>query len=124
MIGVGRRGCWPYLLPAQPDQRLSCGPSGVLRSTSQIGCGRGGSGRSTGSGSTVRVAARRCQVSSRTKRRPPATPARMIEAATVMVESRVVAAPEDVTIDPDAALLERLRTGDEDAFMALVEKYS
>jgi RNA polymerase sigma-70 factor (ECF subfamily) len=48
----------------------------------------------------------------------------MIEAATVMVQSRVVAAPEDVTADPDAALLGRLRAGDEDAFMTLVDKYS
>jgi RNA polymerase sigma-70 factor, ECF subfamily len=34
-----------------------------------------------------------------------------------------VTAPEDVTVDVDAALLERLRAGDEDAFMALVDKY-
>jgi RNA polymerase sigma-70 factor (ECF subfamily) len=34
-----------------------------------------------------------------------------------------VAAPEDVTVDPDAVLLERLRAGDEDAFMTLVDKY-
>jgi RNA polymerase sigma-70 factor (ECF subfamily) len=34
-----------------------------------------------------------------------------------------VAAPEDVTVDADAALLERLRAGDEDAFMTLVDKY-
>jgi RNA polymerase sigma-70 factor, ECF subfamily len=34
-----------------------------------------------------------------------------------------VTAPEDVTVDADAALLDRLRAGDEDAFMALVDKY-
>jgi RNA polymerase sigma-70 factor (ECF subfamily) len=34
-----------------------------------------------------------------------------------------VAAPEDVTVDADAALVERLRAGDEDAFMTLVDKY-
>jgi RNA polymerase sigma-70 factor, ECF subfamily len=34
-----------------------------------------------------------------------------------------VAAPEDVTVDADADLLERLRAGDEDAFMTLVDKY-
>ena len=34
-----------------------------------------------------------------------------------------MAAPEDVTVDADAALLERLRAGDEDAFMTLVDKY-
>jgi RNA polymerase sigma-70 factor (ECF subfamily) len=34
-----------------------------------------------------------------------------------------VAAPEDVTVDADADLLQRLRAGDEDAFMTLVDKY-
>jgi RNA polymerase sigma-70 factor (ECF subfamily) len=34
-----------------------------------------------------------------------------------------VAAPEDVTVDADADLLLRLRAGDEDAFMTLVDKY-
>jgi RNA polymerase sigma-70 factor, ECF subfamily len=34
-----------------------------------------------------------------------------------------VVAPEDVTADADAMLLERLRAGDEAAFMALVDKY-
>ena len=71
---------------------------------------------------------------------PPTTAARMIEAATVMVKAkssgRVVRflslkdqsvyrrrSMEDVVVDADAELLERLRAGDEDAFMTLVDRY-
>ena len=82
----GDRGCHRGLAAAGP-----AGPEAVLRALrlAAVGCPRsagGGSGRKTGSGSAVAVAvvARRCQLSSSTKMMPPATAARMIEAATVM----------------------------------------
>ena len=54
-IAGGRRSA--QRRPAQPDQRLSCGPSGLRRSTSHVGCGARGlgpEGRAVRARSTVR----------------------------------------------------------------------
>lgn len=53
----------------------------------------------------------------------PTRPAAIVRPPAGWAKCVTVAAMSDVLIDPDRELLERLRAGDEDAFMTLVDRY-